>query len=311
MERRIIALAREVIAREPKKRPEAERIREWASRLARAEGTGSLADLDRLIYTKMYGELPVRAGALKIRYWRTGHHIPRDREEALLFARALGLDEAETLYLLQTVMEKSDRIFSDGEWPDAEYVRRAERMEEMLREYIAGVPPARMIQLDIPYERLNGFARHLFCIDALQASALAAEASEAAVIENHMSSINYEAEFLRICRLQGEIPRRVMLRHIFLLGLPYLNRRLVDERLRELGYLPLTEGHTNPVGALADDLVIGILSLYESECSGKDPLECRSWLLEQLRALDLYLRDSGRDGYRFLCFRSLATMARF
>lgn len=361
MERKIIGLARQVIAREPRKRPESERIRQWALRLAETEGIGSMAELDQLIYMKMYGGIPVKSGALKIRYWRTGRHLPLDREEALSFACALGLDRDETLYLLQAVMEKSDRVFSgevsrpaaagmqesrgvplveecaamppdgacavvppDGEYvvalpdracaalpSDEEYARRVGLMNELLEEYIAGVLPARMIQMNVPFERLGSFARHLFCVDALQASALSAALDGTAVIENHLSSGNYESEFLRICRLQGEIPRRTMLRHIFLMGLPYLNRRLADERLKAFGYLPLTDGHTSPDGALSDDLVIGLLNLYEAECDGKEPMECRKWMTEQLRALDTYLRDAGRDHYRFLHFRSLETMARF
>lgn len=314
MERKIIGLARQVIAREPRKRPESERIRQWALRLAETEGIGSMAELDQLIYMKMYGGIPVKSAALKIRYWRTGRHLPLDREKALSFACALGLDRDETLYLLQAVMEKSDRVFY-GECAalpsDEEYARRVGLMNELLGEYIAGVLPARMIQMNVPFERLGSFARHLFCVDALQTSALSAALDGTAVIENHLSSGNYESEFLRICRLQGEIPRRTMLRHIFLMGLPYLNRRLTDERLKAFGYLPLTDGHTSPDGALSDDLVIGLLNLYEAECDGKEPMECRKWMTEQLRALDTYLRDAGRDHYRFLHFRSLETMARF
>lgn len=37
---------------------------------------------------------------------------------------------------------------------------------------------------------------------------------------------------------------------------------LIDERLKGLGYLPLTEGHTGTRGELLDDQVIGFLELY-------------------------------------------------
>lgn len=99
-----------------------------------------------------------------------------------------------------------------------------------------------------------------------------------------------------------------MLRQIFLLGLPYMNRRLMDERLSRLGYLPLTEGHTSQKGALVDDLVIGLLKLYEDSCTGQDPLACRHWMFEQLSILDQYFLDRKKEEYRFLYFRILSTM---
>ena len=99
-----------------------------------------------------------------------------------------------------------------------------------------------------------------------------------------------------------------MLRQIFLLSLPYLNRRLMDERLSRLGYLPLTKGHTSQRGALVDDLVIGLLKLYEASCTGQDPLTCRHWMFEQLSILDQYFLDRKKEEYRFLYFRILSTM---
>lgn len=184
-------------------------------------------------------------------------------------------------------------------------------MENMISEYIAQVPPSRIVQLNIPYERLAAYARHLYCVDALSASAVCLQGRREQVEENHFSSMNYESEFLRVRRLLGEIPRRTMLRHVFLFGIPYLNRRIMDERLKGLGYLPLTEGHTSPGGAAVDDLVIKLLALYEECCTGQEPLKCRQWMFERLQALDRYLQNSGNEEYRFLYFRSLSTMAAY
>ena len=100
----------------------------------------------------------------------------------------------------------------------------------------------------------------------------------------------------------------VILRQIFIMGVPYLNRRLMDERLTGLGYLPLTEGHTSPKGALVDDLVIGFLKLYEESCTGQEPIVCRNWIMDQFGRLDRYLLEQGKDEYRFLYFRVLSMM---
>lgn len=181
-------------------------------------------------------------------------------------------------------------------------------MESMISEYIAQIPPARMIELDIPFERLINYVRHLFCLDALNATAHSETGIQNEITRNHYSSNNYESEFLRVRKLHGEIPRRTMLRYILLMGIPYINRTLIDERLLTLGYLPLTEGHTGLKGALADDLLIGLLQMYETECGGKDPLACRQWMFEKLQILDQYAKDIGKDEYRLIHFRTLSTM---
>lgn len=313
MEYKIISLAREIIAREPSRRPEAEWIQQRVNRLAEQEGIKSRAEADQLIYEKMYARAPKKSDTTKIRYWRTGYHLPTSRKEALVFAGVLQLDQKETLYFLQAYMEKSDLLFETPPAPTepvySRYRERTDLMEDMLSEYISSVSPARMFQLDIPYEELGAYIRHLYCIDALSATAFAESLGHQKIIGEHLTSSNYESEFLRIRKLLGEIPRRTILRHILLLGIPYLNRRLVDERLSGLGYLPLTEGHTSPRGALVDDLVIGLLELYEDACGGESPLTCRDWLLTQLSLLDRYLLDCKREEYRFLFFRILSSMA--
>lgn len=295
----VIKLAREVISREPKRRPETEWIQQKANRLAERE--------------RIYFRSPSETDMVKIRFWRTGRHLPSGREEVLAFAKALQLDRQETIYLLQACAEKSDLVFgetpSSGDAHAFVYQERTALMEMMISEYIAQILPTRLLQLDIPYDRLAMYARHLYCIDALSTTHFAESSRKSGIVENHLSSGNYESEFLRTRRLLGEIPRRTMLRQIFLLGMPYLNRRLVDERLECLGYLPLTEGHTSQQGALVDDLVIGILKLYENSCMGQEPLVCRQWLLERLSILDRFLLKEGKEDYRFLYFRSLSTMA--
>lgn len=312
MEFKLKALAEELFSREQKRRPEAAWIQQKVDRLAAAEGICSKAEMDQLIYEKMYASAPGKTGTTKIRYWRTGHHLPGSREEALMFAEVLQMNQEEIVYFLQSCMEKSDVVFEkmpeQGEENYARYMERTALMEAMFSEYIASIPPAYMLQLDISYENLSTYARHLYCVDAFCATVHAENAHWKEAAKRHMSSSNYEAEFLRTRRLLGEIPRRAIIRQIFLLGNPYLNRRLIDERLTCFGYLPLTEGHTNPKGALVDDLIIGFLKLYEETCAGENPLVCRSWILEQLRNLDGYLVNCGKEEYRFWYFRSLSTM---
>lgn len=306
-------LIHSVLAKGDGHRPETDWLKERADRLAQALGVRSREELDRLIFERMYARAPVRSETVKIRYWRTGQHLPLNRQAALDFARALELDAGETVYFIKACMDKSDRVFNVPPEPGEEacplYRRRRQIMEDMLREYIDQVPPTRMIQLDIPYKNLANYARHLYCLDAMCATALSAESRRLEVAESHLSSNNYESEFLRTQKLLGEIPRRTILRHIILLGMPYLNLHIMNERLEGLGYLPLTPGHTSPQGASVDDLVMGLLEYYEIACTGKDPLDCRRWLLERLSWLDRYVLEHGREEYRFMYFRVLSTIA--
>ncbi len=313
MEHDVIQLANQIIYKEPKRRPEADWVQQIVDRFAKAEGVSGRTETDQLIYKKMYGKAAKKTDTVKIRYWRTGHHLPSSREEAIRFSKVLQMSQSETIYFLQSYMEKSDLVFdilsNFEESSDYIYKQRRLLMETMISEYIAKIPISRIVQIGIPYEKLAIYTRHLYCLDALSATSIASSDCQKAIAKDHMSSGNYESEFLRICKLSGEFPRRTMLRHIFLLSIPYLNRRLLDERLNALGYLPLTEGHTNQHSALIDDLIIGFLDLYETFCSGKDPLTCRHWMFEQLSKLDQYLSDIGKDEYRFLNFRILSTMA--
>ena len=166
---RVIRLAEDIFLWEQKHRPETDRIQRWAVRLAEAEGLCSRGETDRLIFRKMYARTPAQTDTVKIRYWRTGRHLPSGREEALMFAQALGLDLRERNWLLQAYMEKSDYLFekppNPGEALYSLYIDRTNLMERMISEYIAQIPPSRIIQMNIPYERLGAYARHLYCIE--------------------------------------------------------------------------------------------------------------------------------------------------
>lgn len=306
-------LIHSVLVKSDGHRPETEWLRERSNRLARTQGVRSREELDRLIFERMYNRSPTGSETVKIRYWRTGQHLPLNRQTALDFARALELEASETAYFIKACMEKSDRMFDVVPEPEEDvyplYRRRRQIMEVMLMEYIDQIPPTRMIQLDIPYKNLAAYARHIYCLDAMCATALSADSRRPDVMESHLSSNSYESEFLRMQKLLGEIPRRTILRHIILLGMPYLNLRIINERLEGLGYLPLTPGHTSPQGASVDDLVMRLLEYYEIACAGKDPLDCRHWLLEQLSSLDGYMLEHGLDEYRFMYFRVLSTIA--
>ena len=308
MQQKLEELARAVLEQEPARRPETVWLQQQVDRVTQMEGLCGRLETDRLLFERMYARPPKQNDTVKLRYWRTGRHLPSGREEALRYARALQFSPAEELYFLQACLDRSDRAFGPEDQDCPDYQRRAALMEEMIREYVDQIPVSRMEELDVPYQRLSAHVRHLYCLDAF--SATCTVPLEGRWRSTRAASSSYESEFLRQRKLLGEIPRQTMLRHIILLGAPYLNRHLVDQKLQALGYLPLTEGHTTPRGALVDDLIIRFLELYQSVCTGWNPLNCRQWLLDSFRTLDQYLVIRGKDAYQFLYFRVLASMGR-
>lgn len=104
---RVIELAKKVISQEPVCRDETKWIQRQVDRFAAAEGIRGRAETDRAIYERMYAKAPLPKDMVKIRYWRTGQHLPSGRREALMFAGAIGLDAGETEYFLQACMEKA------------------------------------------------------------------------------------------------------------------------------------------------------------------------------------------------------------
>ncbi len=303
-----IQLAKEILARQPEQRPEVVHLKELTDRFAAAEGIKRQGDADICLFEKMYGREPTGSEVTKVRFWRTGRHLPSSREQTMLLAKGLGLDEEETNWLLQSACERSNKVFETAEdRADPEYGKRIEAIEEMKAGYLARIPRARLAALNVSEERLPIRIRHLFCMDACDCTVYGGNPE---LPESRPSlGIRFASEFSRICKLKGEIPRQTMLRTIVILSLPDISREMVDARLAALGYLPLTEGHTSVKNALVDDLLIGLLDLYRRDCAGMEPDESRRYLLRQMQELDRYLAKTGHQEYRFMVFRSLAAIA--
>ncbi len=291
---------------EKKERPETVWLNEMYTRFQRKEGIFRKSEADELIYSKMYAALPQNASdTLKIRYWRTGRHTPSNRALCTAFGRAMELSEEEMLTLLQSYYDRSDVVFGANLSPDdalySLYEQRCLKMRTLMEEYLWKIHPLRRMQLNVRRQDMERNLRHFYFMDAR--SYLCGEDRGAS--EKHIASINYESEFKQQFRLLGEIPRKSMIRHIFLLGQPYLNRQIVSQSLLDFGYLPLQEEHTTVKGERLDRLVIQFLALYEKSCAQMSPEDCSKWLLEAYRCLDRELKRSGRQELRFLYFKAL------
>ncbi len=287
-------------------RPETAWLKTVYDRFRKAEGLSGLLEADDLIYRKIYAAPPRKpSDTTKIRYWRTGRHVPSNRQLCTAFGRALELSEEEMRTLLMSWYDRSDLAFSgipeeqDPLWET--YSRRLGVVTELTGEYLESIHPLRRMQLNVTTENKAHNLRHFYYTDA---RSFQANINYAAV-EKHIESVGYESEFQRQIQLLGEIPRKVALRHLFLFGEPYLSRERVSKLLETLGYFPLDKEHTTVTGDRLDRLVIGFLELYEKQCAGLEPEECSSWLREAYRYLDLCLIAQSQNGLRFLYFKTL------
>lgn len=277
-------------------------IREQFAKLAQVNGIARKKELDRLVFERMYGRKPEKdTDFLSIRYWRTGRHKPQSREQCLSLGLALELGPEDTLFLLQGYYDSADRIFSSADQKDPVYLYRRKQIETLAEQYLAMAHPLELEQMKISWKNPALYLRHYYVQDARQYVFSCCNSGNA----SHLTSATYVSEFQKNRFLKGEIPRKTMLRHLFLMQSPFLSRELLSQGLKNLGYLPLDPDHESRSGARLDLLVIRLLELYERECSGKSPSACKSWLRRTCRTIDEFLVNSRHPELRFLHFKVL------
>lgn len=267
----------------------------------------SKAAMDERIYRRMYKKGPNTASqTLKIRYWRTGQHVPVNRETALAFARALELLPGEREYLITAWLDKSLSCYdAPPSKEDTRYWARRARLDGLAASYLQrrGAQPVALAKEARSFSQ-RGFSvlRHFYYMDALQYI----RPDEQSLFWNkHIYSARYDLEFKRSLRLLGEIPRKTMLRHLLLFGLPELTSAWISRQLSFFGYLPLTPGHSMPGGERLDDLLLEILSSYEELAKENGAKKASLWFLVCCQRLDAYFSMEHKNGFRVMYFKSL------
>lgn len=277
-------------------------IRERFEDVARSQGLSGRGALDRLVFERLYGRQPEKSTEqLTVRYWRTGRHKPQSREQCLALGRALGLVGPDMSFLLQGYYDSADMVFSSADTDGPVYRRRREYLEHLEEQYLAMAHPLELERRNIPWEKSGEYLRHCYVQDARQY--ISAKNKLDGV--SHLNSANYVNEFQRLRFLMGEIPRKTMLRHLFLLLAPFVSQETLDQGLTALGYLPLDARHESRFGERTDILVLALLERYRQECVGKAPVDCQSWLRCTCRTMDAFLQYRGHSELRFLYFKTL------
>lgn len=297
-------LAEECLALGKEERPEKHWMKTMYDRFRAQNGQAGKAAADELLYRRMYAAEPGKpSDTLKIRYWRTGRHMPVSREQCELFGKALNLSEEEQKFLIQGYYDRCDQVFEAGA-AKAVYRERLAFLEGLRREYLDKVHPTVKRRLYHTGVKLDHGLRHLYYTDA-RGYICSRETETAAEIGQHISSINYMSEFGRQMKLLGEIPRKTMIRHLMIFTIPFVNEERISRCLDRLGYLSLDENHTQVDGSCLDRLLLGYLRLYEQFCAGRDPEDCCQWLRESSQILDGYLEERQNTSLRLFYFKAL------
>ncbi len=303
----ILDLAARCMEQKHMERPEVVWLKERYGEFMRREGFSGKEAADRCLYERIYGIRPKRQDTLKIRYWRTGWHLPASYGLCAAFGRALRLDREEMRYLLQGYYDSCDRIYEEepSDSRSAYWLRR-KAMKDLTDRYLQSIPQNRLRQMRITERSLEHSMRHLYYTDALgYVYGGSGMAEKMKYMKRHITSVNYDSEFGRNMKLLGVIPRKTMIRHLLILGMPWVGLDWLNEQLRTFGYLELKEHHTLRDGERLDWLLIRILRRYEEYRQDRPAAECFRWMRECCCALDTFFEKEGRRQLRFMYFKAL------
>jgi len=216
---------------------------------------------------------------IKIRYWRTGKHYPRNRAICVLFGQALGLEEADQRRLMMEWYNRADRVFEAEDMGDKTYMRRRELLRKLQTEFLEKQKPEELLSMCAPGTVPSENLRYIYCIQALQYLSSATR-KNISIPRIHLDTRSYQYQFSRDMKLFGEISRITMIRHLLILGMPFVSKDRMSNWLEMLGYMPLREDHRTPEGTAEDMPVMGLLELYENTCTGMSPNQCMEWFCQ-------------------------------
>lgn len=305
-----LKLVRECIAMEGEKRPELQWLNEKYEKFRKKYGLRNKKAADRFLYERMYGKVPQKETEyLKLRYWRTGNCLPGNREQCFLYGRALELSGEDMRFLLcgyydRNFGQSENDIFMEEDLES--HCKKQIYLQMLRKKYLERIPNARLWALNIPKEKMEHYYRHLYFVDACSYIYTKQEI-DWNVLRRHIVSTCYESEFKRLMCFQGEIPRKTMIRHLLILGLPDMTLEKMNEQLAFFGYLPLQEDHTLTGGEYLDWLLIQLLKKYEAiriENIGEDDKSV-SWFQKACRILDKYFVEMNKPRLRFMFFKAL------
>lgn len=287
-------------------------IQKMFDRITVKYGLPGRMETDLFISRRLGGK--AGSAQLKVRYWRTRNHLPGSREQCIRLGKALELSDEEMVILLQRYYDSSDcefrRDYAEQEqrWIRSDqhplYHSRQSFVNDTLERYMQKLSDKAHQAISSSRAPISNYARHLYCIDALNYIHCPSPVSQERR-SKHLTSSSFASEFSRTLRLLGNIPRKTMLRYLFLLYGAEISRSRLDEALTRLGYSTLDASHALSGGQRLDFLILALLERYERECAQADMIQRQQWLYIHCRALDKELQRMDQQSLRFLYFRGL------
>lgn len=303
LERKISELITEIKKNRVPVRPEKEWLLEkyerYRKRLEEREGRKlTRARTDERLYQELYHTAPLKYSQVtKIRYWRSGVHFPGNYKEALGFARGMGLSEAETEYFFRYYLAQN---YLPGE---KERERAVLLLDELKTEFQQKIHPSQLLRYGIRERDLPKSFRMLYFEMASGYVNLTSEIKGGKL--NPQNSVSFGSELARMQRLEGQFSRKSLLRHLIILGSPFVSVEQMNCWLEILGCGMLRAEHINTEGYPEDLLAIKILELYEKTACGLEPEEGRALLYRILSCMDRKLRVQGMQELCFMYFKAL------
>lgn len=287
-------------------RPELTWIKKKHKQIQQIHHLKNKTQTDQLLYEHMYGQPPLKASdTLKLRYWRTGRCTPSNREQCLLFGAALELTEPDMHYLIQQYYDRSLTVYSaENAADDSTYHKKCDQIKSLTSSYLSRISSQCLANLHIPEEQRAHYLRHLYFTEAFDYVHMPEISRK--LLAKHITSARYDSELTRQLKLLGEIPRKTMIRHLLILGLPEITLEKMNQHLQSLGYLPLTEGHSMTGGERLDWLLIHLFKLYEKECADLSANDRLRWFQQAARILDAHFTSAGVPRLRFMYFKALS-----
>ena len=206
-------------------------------------------------------------------------------------------------YLLQGYFDSCDTFF-EKDTRDPVYQQRTAQISQLCDGYLRRIPYARLVKMNIPPDQTEHYLRHLYYTDALF-YIYSNSSAEDPYKSKHITSNTYNSELKRTLKLLGSIPRKTMIRHLILLGMPDINLEWINQNLKALGYLPLIPDHTLRTGEQFDRMLIRLLKLYEECCKECSDEERRLWMQDNCRLLDRIFKQAEKNNLRFMYFKAL------
>lgn len=287
-------------------------IQKMFDRITTKYGLSGRMETDLFVSRRLDGK--EGSSQLKVRYWRTRQHLPGNRAQCIQLGKALELSDEEMLILLQRYYDSSDFEFrKDHPDPAQDWIRsdrdslyqyRQKFVNDALEQYMQRLSceaGQAAVSSRIP---ISNYARHLYCIDALNYIYCPSPVRRER-LSKHLTSSSFASEFSRILRLLDNIPRKTMLRYLFLFYGADVSRSRLNEALTQLGYLPLDASHALPGGQRLDFLILTLLERYERECAQANQHHRCQWLRTHCQALDKQLQIINEPNLRFLYFKGL------